>query len=251
MPPSLTKPVETESDRIISAWDGTLFHVRMGDTIEEDIARRGAFELDVQQALFPWLRPGDIVIDAGANIGCHTCPMAIRVAPHGFVIAIEPVDRLADRLEANCRINGIANVTVIRSAVSSTVGKRRLAIPSTGDANQGNASLHRPPFPGGEELDLETTTIDEFVANLGLASLRLIKLDLEGDDYDALLGAAETLRRFRPVVAFEYHPDLWAVASRAFADADRLLGRQLGYRLSPLPSKDEVRTILAIPGPIA
>ena len=74
--------------------------------------------------------------------------------------------------------------------------------------------------------------IDTIAAKLGLV---------------ALLGARGVLRRFRPIVAFEYHPGLWARAGRTLADAERLLARELGYRLSPLPSHDEVQTILAVP----
>ncbi len=96
-----------------------MFLITCGSLIESEIATFGAFERDLQLALFPVLRPGDVVIDAGANIGCHTCPMAIRVAPHGRVIAIEPVDRLADRLEVNCRINGLINVTIERRVIAA------------------------------------------------------------------------------------------------------------------------------------
>src|SRR3954463_5369543 len=117
------------AERVVTAWDGTLFHVRSGDLIEDEIARRGAFELEFQVALFPWLRPGDNVVDAGANIGSHACPMATRAAPHGRGLHIEPVGRLADRLEANCRLNGIDNVVVSRVAVSSGSGQRLLVVP--------------------------------------------------------------------------------------------------------------------------
>jgi hypothetical protein len=74
-----------------------------------------------------------------------------------------------------------------------------------------------------------------------------VKLDVEGGEFDALPSASETLRRFRPIVAITYNPELWAKAGRTLADADRLLERGVGYRLSPLPGLDEVRMILAVP----
>ncbi len=235
------------SDQIVAAWDGTLFYVRDDDLIEREIARYGAFELEVQEALFPWLRPGDNVIDAGANIGCHACPMAIRVAPHGRVLAIEPVGRLADRLEANCRLNGIDNVVVSRLAVSSDAGWRSLVVPHALANNQGNASFHRAPNSSTDVVEVEITTIDALIAKVGLSDLRLIKTDLEGEDFAALVGARETLKRWRPILAFEYHHGLWAAAGRTLESATDFLTFELGYRISSLAQCYEVQTILALP----
>jgi FkbM family methyltransferase len=234
-------------ERVVAAWDGTLFHVREGDMIEREIARYGGFELEVQEALFPWLRPGDNVIDAGANIGCHACPMAIRVAPHGRVLAIEPVGRLADRLEANCRLNGIDNVVVSRFALSSEAGWRPLVVPHAVANNQGNASFHRAPSSSSDIVEIETTTIDVLVAEVGLSDLRLIKTDLEGEDFAALVGARETLKRWRPMLAFEYHHGLWAAAGHTLESATDFLTGEFGYRISSLNQGPEVQTILALP----
>jgi FkbM family methyltransferase len=234
-------------ERVVAARDGTLFHVREGDMIEDEIARYGAFESEVQEALFPWLRPGDNVIDAGANIGCHACPMAIRVAPHGRVIAIEPVGRLADRLEANCWLNGIDNVVVSRVAVSSGAGWRQFVVPLAVDRNQGNASFHRAPSSSSDVVEVETTTIDILVAEAGLSDLRLIKTDLEGEDFAALVGARETLKRWRPMLAFEYHRGLWAAAGHTLESATDFLTAEFGYRISSLNQGPEIQTILALP----
>jgi FkbM family methyltransferase len=234
-------------ERVVAAWDGTLFHVREDDLIEREIARYGAFELEVQEALFPWLRPGDNVIDAGANIGCHACPMAIRVAPHGRVLAIEPVGRLADRLEANCRLNGIDNVVVSQFAVSSGAGWRPLVVPHAVATNQGNASFHRTPSSSSDIVEVETTTIDALVAEVGLSDLRLIKTDLEGEDFAALLGARETLKRWRPILAFEYYVGLWETAGHTLESATDFLTGELGYYITTLAQSYEVRTMIAVP----
>jgi FkbM family methyltransferase len=235
------------SEQVVTAWDGTLFHVRAGDMIEEEIARYGAFELEVQEALFSWLRPGDNVVDAGANIGCHACPMAIRVAPHGRVLAIEPVGRLADRLEANCRLNGIDNVVVSRVAVSSGTARRALVVPHAVATNQGNASFHRAPSSCSDVVEVETTTIDVLVTEVGLSELRLIKTDLEGEDFAALVGARETLKRWRPMLAFEHHRGLWEAAGQTLESATEFLTGEFGYRITSLAQGYEVQTMLALP----
>jgi FkbM family methyltransferase len=173
--------------------------------------------------------------------------MAIRVAPHGRVLAIEPVARLADRLEANCRLNGIDNVVVSRVAVSSGAGWRRLVVPHEVANNQGNASFHRLPSSSSDIVEVETTTIDALVAEVGLSDLRLIKTDLEGEDFAALVGARETLTRWRPMIVFEHHRGLWAAAGHTLEGASEFLIGELGYRVTALVQGYELQTMLGLP----
>jgi hypothetical protein len=63
----------------------------------------------------------------------------------------------------------------------------------------------------------------------------------------ALFGARLTLRRFRPIVAFEFHPGLWARAGYSLGDASSHLTGDLGYHMHPLSPLGEALTILALP----
>jgi len=57
------------------------------------------------------------VVDIGANIGCHTVPIAKAVAPHGSVLAFEPQPRIFQLLAANITINGLANARLFQPVV--------------------------------------------------------------------------------------------------------------------------------------
>ena len=209
--------------------------------------RAGGFEIALQKELASMVMPGDAVLDCGANVGAHACPLARRVGPDGLVIAVEPVPFLADRLEANRRLNGLDNLMVVRAAVSSAAGVRPFFAPAPDAWNQGAGSFHVNPTPEQSPISVEMTTIDALVRQFGLSAVRLLKLDLEGHEVDALLGAREVLRSLRPHVVFEYHPGVWSAAGRQLAEATRLLDEH-DYRIRPLgPETADLRMIAAAP----
>ena len=65
-------------------------------------------EIDLFRQL---LRPGDVAIDVGANIGALTVGMARLVQPGGAIVAFEPQRTIFDILCNNLRLNSLANVT--------------------------------------------------------------------------------------------------------------------------------------------
>ncbi|MFZ0042496.1 MAG: FkbM family methyltransferase [Solirubrobacteraceae bacterium] len=145
--------------------------------------------------------PGDTVLDVGANIGLFTDHLARVVGPQGRVIAFEPHPAYARDLSriADAR----KNVTLITAAVSDTPGSARLSVPEmTSGPNRTMGSLQpRPEASQGEVVDVPTTTLDEATASA--SGVRLLKIDVEGHEHEALLGGRGLLGRERPVVMLE------------------------------------------------
>lgn len=144
------------------------------------------------------LKPGAVVVEAGANIGAHTVPLARACAP-GRLYAFEPQQPVFQALCANLVANGITNVTALPEACGEAEGRVRMpAIDYGAPQNFGSVAVldADSPMPGHE---VRLTTID----GLNLAACRLIKIDVEGSEPRALRGAAETIRRCRPVLYVE------------------------------------------------
>jgi FkbM family methyltransferase len=139
------------------------------------------------------LRPGDTVIDVGANIGAFTIPMAKLVGPDGAVIAFEPGKTNAEILRKNVAANGLDNVVeVFEEAASNKKG----FIPVSYDW----PSEHYPKV--GRTTDgptVRTMTID----SLELAKCKFIKVDVDGHELEVLKGATETIRRCQPMIFIE------------------------------------------------
>jgi FkbM family methyltransferase len=170
-------------------------------------------EIDLFRQL---LRPGDVAIDIGANIGALTVPMARLVQPGGAIVAFEPQRAIFDILCGNLRLNGLANVQAFRRAVGSKTGAIRVpALDYQRPNNFGGVTLGAAD---GEEVQL--VTID----SLGVPRLRLLKVDVEGMEHEVITGARATIERLRPAVYVENDR-----AERSQALISLLFG--IGYRL--------------------
>jgi len=143
------------------------------------------------------LRPGDQAVDGGAHLGLHTVPLSCAVGRRGRVYAFEPLLAIAEQLER--RVSARGNVTVRRQALGAQDGTATFyALPDS----LGLSSLRDRPLaqsPRSIELEVAVVRLD----TLATEPIRFLKLDLEGGEFHALLGARELLARQSPVVAFE------------------------------------------------
>ncbi|WP_158089941.1 FkbM family methyltransferase [Mycobacterium europaeum] len=83
---------------------------------------RGVYEPVLSEFIRRQIRPGDVCVDAGANVGYFSLLLAQQVGPTGKVIAIEAGPRTVERLRANIALNN-ANVTVVEAAITSQKGQ--------------------------------------------------------------------------------------------------------------------------------
>lgn len=139
--------------------------------------------------------PGAVVVDAGANIGALTLPLAQAVGPRGAVVAIEPQRRVYQLLCANLALNEITHVSAICAGAGRARG--RAFVPVSDYADSGNFGGIELNDKGGEPIEI--ISID----SLGLPGCQFIKIDVEGQEQAVIAGATETIARFRPVLYVE------------------------------------------------
>lgn len=145
-----------------------------------------------------FIKPGDIVIDAGANIGTHTVAFANQVGPTGIVHAFEPQRRNFLMLAGNVALNGLDNVFCHQAAVGDQPGMIRLPPLPPPDTNFNFSAV----AIGGGPDDGETVplvTLD----SLNLPSCRVLKIDTEGMEPQVLGGARDLIARCRPFLYLE------------------------------------------------
>src|SRR5579863_9879953 len=139
------------------------------------------------------VRRGDIVLDCGANIGVFTRKALSRGA--SLVVAIEPAPHTLEALRRNFEEEiKSGRVSVYPKGVWDRDAELELAVDG---ANQAANSivLDRGPAP---KIRIPLTTIDEIVAELKLARVDFIKMDIEGAERPAIKAASNTIQRFRP-----------------------------------------------------
>jgi hypothetical protein len=97
---------------------GAVMECDSRDLIQARIARFGVWEPNISAAFHQVLKPGDTMVDVGANVGFHSLLAAHLVGPTGRVVAIEPSPLIAEHLERHRRLNGAENLRISRVAVA-------------------------------------------------------------------------------------------------------------------------------------
>lgn len=190
-------PIECGSFNVlVAARHGHLLVNRHDIYIGRSIRELGEFsegEVDVFRQL---LRPGALVVEAGANIGAHSVPIAKLIGPSGHLWAIEPQRVVHQTLCANIALNSLSNVTALWAAVGREPGQLLVpVIDYTQDNNFGGLGLEGRTQ--GEPVAVIT------VDSLKLPRLDLLKADVEGMEQAVLEGASATIERCQPLLYVE------------------------------------------------
>lgn len=137
------------------------------------------------------LGPGDVFVDGGANIGLFTLVAAERVGPSGRVIAVEP-GPVRRCLERNLDLNKYRWVDVHAVALGNVVERRAFTY---FDGEGSGLSSFAPSQSGGQVVQVDVRRLDDLVPAELLDRVKLVKLDLEGAEVEALGGAKNLLER--------------------------------------------------------
>ena len=166
-----------------------------------------------------WVAAGDWVMDVGANVGHYTARLSRLVGPAGRVLAFEPVPETFELLAANMAVAGARNVTLFNAAASAQMGAANVSLPqfSSGLTNYYMAGITSE----GGDLSVLTLPLDSIMPS---ARVTLVKVDVEGHEYQALRGMRGLLCRYRPRLIVEG-------ASR---EVETLLG-EFGYTFTEFP----------------
>jgi FkbM family methyltransferase len=174
---------------------GPMMYLRRDAYVGRSFHEYGEFSEGEVELFRSVLRPGDVALDIGANLGAHTIPIARLVGPTGFVFAFEPQRILFHILCGNVALNELINVKAFPLALAREPGQTRvMPLDYAGPNNFGGVSLG-----GAQGEAVPVATLDQ----IGLPKARFIKIDVEGMELEVLLGAKATLARDRPILYVE------------------------------------------------
>jgi FkbM family methyltransferase len=141
------------------------------------------------------LKPGMIVIDAGAHIGLYSLIAARKMPGITKIFAFEPDLYNFRALTFNIARNKLTNIAPICKAVSNSVGEATF-YRSSGTIS--SSLLERTDIGRYEKIRVQTTTIDHELDSAEIGSI-ILKLDIEGAEIKALQGMNETLERVKDI----------------------------------------------------
>ena len=160
--------------------------------------RENLWEPTVQLVLRDLCLPGDTVFDVGANFAGLTTIMSRMVGPKGVVCSFEASPRIVDKCQRNIINNGCSNTQLFHSAVySKSYEKVPLYLGS-----HLNDSIYKDYSIGEAAYEISTIALDDFVENTKLIP-NLVKMDIEGAEFDAIQGMEKTIKSAKPHLILE------------------------------------------------
>ncbi len=207
------------------------------DGISKDLFVWGRREVEATAMFKALLKPGQTIVDLGANIGYYVVIEAEHIGSSGRILAIEASPHNVELLKKNVALNEFDSIVHTEwAAISNVTGTATLHV-----ANKSNLhTLERTPFMDNyvefrETIDVSTYRLDDYLAKHGvpLSQIDIIRMDIEGYEIQAVEGMMETIKASPSLTIFvELHPNL-ILESRGSGVYEAFIGRleKLGFRI--------------------
>lgn len=150
------------------------------------------------------IKPGDVVLDLGANIGYYALLESAIVGPDGKIFAVEPSPLNYRVLKENINLNGCTNIETFSIAMGDYNGKARMFVSNR--SNWSRLVEKNLEDQIDETVMVDISTVDEFLK--GRLRPSLIRMDVEGYEINILRGMKQTLKNDRLSIFVEFHPTL-------------------------------------------
>jgi FkbM family methyltransferase len=182
------------------------------------------------------VKPSDLILDVGANIGEYTLFFSELVGKSGRVIAFEPDPINRELLQSNLQRNSIENALVEAWCISDRKGAETLFSRSFG-SHESSITRGSNGKRALQSIQVDSISLDEYCQEKGI-SPKGVKVDVEGAEELVLKGMKETIKRWRPWVLLEFHGKslaletaerLWGLIRKESSQIIFMDGEKLGY----------------------
>lgn len=199
----------------------------------------GVFEPFETELFARCIRESMTVVDVGANVGYYSLLAARRVGNSGRVFAIEANPAMYSMLLQNIAVNDYQKIIPVHRCVSNLSGQARFRINRVVAGESG--MLPRGEAEREDTITLDTGTLDDLLPD-GAADV--LKMDIEGAEGLALMGASRLLRNCRPQIFMEFVPALLTKMGTPPADVLEII-KQHGYSIYLINEKSrKLQTIV-------
>jgi FkbM family methyltransferase len=182
------------------------------------------YDLEAHLLMKTFIRPGDTVIDVGANRGMFALTACHLTGENGKVICFEPNPNCIKTLRLEIETNNIRNIMIHQCALGERDADMTLSVPKY---NSGEGTLAKNLFRSNTtyEVSIQVKTGDDLLKG---ENPSFIKMDVEGYEVGVLKGLRNTIRSHRPVIITEVNPTYLAACGSSFRELCELMS-SLGY----------------------
>ena len=159
----------------------------------------GGWEPETIEFIENNVKNGNYIIEVGANVGIQTLHLAKKVGVNGRVYAFEPTEFALSKLTKNCELNPdlYNRITVLKKLV--TDGKHSTPVSTIRSSWQTDQSRDNDEFINSNLA----ICIDEFIFEMQIKQLDILKIDVDGYDFKVLQGAEKAILKFKPLIYIE------------------------------------------------
>ncbi len=189
-----------DSETTVTTRDGFPMRIMPNEHVGRYLYLTGEFDRSIVNVMLSHARPGDTLLDIGANIGYMSASFLHRI-PRSRVLAVDPQPGVVDFLRANLEpFKDRAQVAPV--ALSDRNGEASFSI------DEVNRGASRITTTGKGDVTVETWTPDRLIETYGIAKVDIIKIDVEGHEEPVLRALNGAIARFRPrLIMFEDYTD--------------------------------------------
>lgn len=175
------------------------------DLVSRKILETGVWEPESLKAVADHLATNGTFMDVGAHIGYYSLKAAGMVGPNGHVISIEPNPRTVPKLRGNIDASNAGSVRVWPVACASVESTLQLYAAPGSNTGESSLSKENASQEGAAPIaySVPARPLDAIVKEAQLDRVDVIKIDVEGAEFEVLKGAAHTLDEYRPVLIVE------------------------------------------------
>ena len=202
---------------------GAVVALNPNDPVVSGALTLGVYERAETRFFLHACRPGMTVLDVGANVGYYSA-LAMRILQErGTIVAMEPDPESFSYLQKTVAANGTAKVICVRKAAAAESGEATLFVSRE---NRGDNRLYANEF-GTDSLQVPAVAVDDLLAELGIAQVNLVKMDVQGFEGHVLRGMTRTITQSASlIVLMEFWPHGLRSAGfeprQIFTDCERL-----------------------------
>jgi FkbM family methyltransferase len=189
----------------------------------------GSYALLAIEVMKRFLRPGDVFLDVGANIGYLSAMAAGLVGKSGRVHCFEPVPAYFYRLQRLAELNPEYSIFANARAAGDEAGTCKIYV--TREPGQNTMVPH---FKSNEEitfsLEVPVVRLDSYIERHKLSAVKMIKIDAEGYEFPILRGLRRQFEQksFRPAIICEIAPRAYSLMNTSVKELSKYMA-QYGY----------------------
>lgn len=194
------------------------------------------FRDDSHKTLMSLVKPGQTILDIGTNYGTTILQFAKLLNGQGFAYGFEP-DPLNFKLcQQNMSLNPFTNIEVENIGLGNTESSLYLVVDTA--SNRGGNRISTQ-IDNREHTEVKVIKLDSWAITKNLSQVDLLKIDVEGYEYEVLKGGVELLKRFKPTLFIELDDENLRLQQSSALELVEFL-QALGYQLSHSETKQIV-----------